>query len=89
MADTTVVELFGPTYTVEFERVGRKRNVEPLTATAQNANELAAKIYLHARPHLGSLAVHVDVDLDELHGYIMAGFRDAGRFTIAKAGERP
>lgn len=74
------------TYVVEFERVGRNRNVKPLTTTARDADELAEKIYDHARPHLGSQAVHVDVDLDELRGFIMAGFRDAGRFTITAGG---
>lgn len=76
-----------PTYVVEFERVGRIRNVAALTTTARSANELAAKIYRHTRPHLGSNAVHVDVDLDELRGFIMAGFRSAGAFTITAGGE--
>lgn len=72
------------TYKVTFDRVGRNHNVAPLEATVIHDEELAERIYKHARPHLGSRFIEVEVDLDEMRGWIVCGMRIGGTFTLAE-----
>lgn len=84
------------TYTVTFDRIGRSRNVAPMTVQVEDADKaspediadgLAEVIYKYARPHLRSRDVEVVVDLDDLEGpgkgYIFCGFNNGGTFTVA------
>lgn len=69
-------------YEVDFDRIGRKHEVKPLTVEADTADELAAVIFRYARPHLMSADVDVVVDLEKGCGTIFAGFQTGGSFTI-------
>lgn len=71
-------------YRVSFQdnRIGRHHDVEPLTAGANDADDLAKQIYDYARPRLGSRDVEVAVDLEQMNGVILCGFRPGARFTI-------
>jgi hypothetical protein len=71
------------TYLVAFERVGRNRNVAPLTADVDNGDQLAEIIYRYARPHLLSRDIEVCVDLNAGRGSITVGWNNGGSFTIA------
>lgn len=72
------------TYLVTFERIGRNRNPSELWATVANPQDLAAQIYRHARPHLGSKDMEVAVDREAMAGEILCGLRSGGRFTLAE-----
>ena len=72
-------------YRVTFDRIGRNHGVEPLTATAGDADELAEAVYRYARPHLASRDVEVVVDLAAGSGFIFCGFNNGGTFTIETA----
>jgi hypothetical protein len=72
-------------YIVTFDRIGRTRPERPVAFDVDGADDLAAAIWKHARPHLGSRDVEVVVDLDESRGGIYAGFRPVGPFTIETA----
>lgn len=77
------------TYTVTFERIGRKRGLADLPITvpqrqwARTADYLAEKIYTYARPHLASRNFEVVVDLAAGTGYLFTG-QPAGNFTITE-----
>jgi hypothetical protein len=71
------------TYRVFFDRIGRNRQVEPLTTDAANADALAEQIYAYARPHLRSRDVGITVDLAKGDGLILCGFNTGGTFTVA------
>ena len=68
-------------FTCTFQRIGRDRP-GPLTTEATDADDLAEKVYRYARPHLRSRDVEVVVDLAEKRGFILAGFHNAGDFTV-------
>lgn len=72
------------TYRIEFERIGRNRNVAPMVAKVENADQLADYIHRHARPHLRSRDYEVELDLDEGKGWIACGFHCGGEFTITR-----
>lgn len=71
-------------YIVKFDRVGRRRGVEPMTfEDVEHPDELAALIYERVRPMLASREVEVFVNLIQLTGRIVVGgMRAAGDFTI-------
>lgn len=73
------------TYTVTFNRIGREHLVAPLTADADNADQLAEQIHRYARPYLRSRDVEVVVDLAAGDGQIFAGFHSGGEFTIKES----
>ncbi|WND36942.1 hypothetical protein RI578_22810 [Streptomyces sp. BB1-1-1] len=78
----------GTRYRVTYARVGRHggRNGTPppgqLTLTAADADDLAEQVSRDARRYLASSEVEVEVDLDAGTGQILAGFRNAGTFTL-------
>lgn len=72
-------------YRVTFSRIGRSHDIQPLLLDADGPNHLAEQVSAYARPFLASRAVEVAVDLSEMTGQILAGFRNAGTFTIATA----
>lgn len=69
-------------YRVTYERVGRRRDVPPLTTVAAGADHLAELIHADARPYLLSSDVEVFVDLEAMTGHILCGFNSGGRFAI-------
>jgi hypothetical protein len=75
-------------YRVTYERVGRHggRNGStapaPLTVTARDADDLAEQVSRDARRYLASREVEVIVDLAAGTGQILAGFHNAGTFTL-------
>lgn len=71
------------TYTVTFDRVGRKHDVAPLVVEAADAFDLAERIYGYVRPHLASRDVEV-ITPDEGTGYINCGFNNGGSFTVSR-----
>lgn len=75
-------------YRVTYARVGRHggRNGSAapgqLTLDAVDADDLARQVRADARRYLASREVEVEVDLDAGTGQILAGFRNAGTFTL-------
>lgn len=70
-------------YRCVFDRIGRNHDVAALVAEVRTAEQLAEKVFEHARPHLGSREVDVFVNLDEKRGLIRVGlFRPGGSFTV-------
>jgi hypothetical protein len=80
------------TFTIEFERIGRKRDLAALPVKVperqwgRTADYLAEKIHTYARPHLMSRGFEVVVDLAKGSGYLFTG-QPAGNFTIIEEGE--
>jgi len=72
------------TWLVTFERIGRTHDVAPLRVAVKDADELAERIYRHARPYLRSSDVQAVVDLAEGRGFILCGFRNGGDFTVVR-----
>ncbi len=70
------------TYLVEFERVGRNHQVQPLTATVEGEADLARKIRAHVRPHLRSRDFDVMLDADAGAGWLACGMHSGGNFTF-------
>ncbi|MFD9721052.1 hypothetical protein [Streptomyces sp. NPDC059076] len=76
------------TYLVTYSRVGRHGGSmgspppAPFTVQATSADDLARQILKDARRYLGSRFPEVVIDLDAMSGYILAGFRTAGEFTL-------
>lgn len=71
-----------PRYRVTFDRIGRKYDPEPLVTDAASMNELAERVYDHARPHLLSSGIEVTASERDRRGYIHAGMHTAGTFTF-------
>lgn len=77
-------------YTVTFERIGRRGGANgsappaPLTAKARDGEDLLDQILRYSRPFLGSLDVGVTSDSELTRGFIDAGGRNAGNFTIER-----
>jgi hypothetical protein len=75
-------------YRVTYERVGRHggRNGSTapgqLTLDALDADDLAEQVARDARRYLASRQVEVTVDLEAGTGQILAGFHNAGTFTV-------
>jgi len=73
-------------YRCTFDRIGRHQDVEPLTAAADTADDLAEAIYRYARPKLASREIEVHVDLNPGTGgtgvILIGGFRNGGEITI-------
>ncbi|MFG3660295.1 hypothetical protein [Streptomyces sp. NPDC047706] len=75
-------------YKVVYERVGRRGGRDgspppaPLTVWATSADSLAAHIHKDTRRYLTSRETEVVVDLEELKGYILAGFNNGGGFRL-------
>lgn len=69
-------------YTVNFERVGRNHDVEPLDVAGGDPNYIAKQIHDYVRPKLASGDVEVIVRLDTLDGFIGVGFHSGGNFTL-------
>lgn len=69
-------------YIIEFERVGRRRDVEPLYVLALNQAELCHAIRNHVRPHIRSRDFDVMIDEDGCEGWIACGMHSGGEFTI-------
>ena len=73
------------TYRITFDRIGRNHNVAPMLAKVDDAapaEQLAAYIHKHARPHLRSRDFDVFVELDKGTGFIACGMHTGGEFTI-------
>lgn len=68
-------------YRVDFERIGRRRDVAPLEVAAPAAGELADEVAEYARRYLGSRFFVVVVDLEQMTGRIEGG--RFGTFTIS------
>lgn len=76
------------TYTVAFNRVGRRRDVAPMVFKAADADELASLIFQRVKSMLASREVEVAVNLISLTGrIIVGGMRAAGEFTITASQE--
>jgi hypothetical protein len=70
-------------YVVTFDRVGRRRNLPPLTVDTDPVN-LPGRILAYAQPHLPSGTVDVEIDLVRGRGHLWVNqFNSAGAFTIA------
>lgn len=69
-------------YRVDFERVGRNQNIEPLHALALGEAELCRAIRQHVRPHLRSRDFDVMLDEDSNRGWLACGMHNGGDFTI-------
>lgn len=67
---------------IEFERIGRNRNVEPLHVLALGEADLCRAIRAHARPHLRSRDFDVMLSDDGASGWIACGMHSGGEFTI-------
>ena len=73
------------TYVVTFDRVGRSRDVAPLTVTAEDEDDLAHKILKHVVPHLRSRQIEVSVDVEAGTGQIVVGaIHNGGDFVVVK-----
>lgn len=75
------------TYTVTFDRIGRKHDVAPLVVEADNLDDLAEHVFQYARPHLMSRDVEVVVSNggpgeDSGRGVINCGWQLGGSFTV-------
>lgn len=65
----------------KFDRIGRRHDVDDLEVEAPvSANDLAERVYHHARKYLGSKVFEVDLSLEEGRGLIEWG--RFGSFTI-------
>ncbi|MFE9844694.1 hypothetical protein [Streptomyces goshikiensis] len=78
-----------PVYRITFDRIGRHggRSGAPAPAPIERAltgDALADSIALYARQFLGSPSFEVVVDLESRNGFIFAGFRTVGSFSIAE-----
>lgn len=73
------------TYHIKFDRIGRNHAVAPMIAKVADADQLAAYIHKHARPHLRSRDYDVIVCLDKGTGFIMCGMHVGGEFTIKQS----
>lgn len=75
------------TYIITFNRVGRRRDIEPMTfEEVASPNELAALIFERVKTMLASREVEVLVNLLRMTGRIVVGgVRSAGEFTIKEA----
>lgn len=71
-------------YRVTYERVGRRRDIPPLTVVAAGADDLAERIYDDVRKYLLSRWPEVHVDLEEMRGFILCGFNSGGQFAIER-----
>ncbi|MGW3808819.1 hypothetical protein [Micromonospora sp. NPDC005113] len=71
-------------YLVEFDRIGRSRDVSPIVVSALDADDLAAQIHRFARPYLMSRDVSVWLGMDNMRGGITCGFNNGGTFTLAE-----
>ncbi|WP_326797465.1 hypothetical protein OG946_20260 [Streptomyces sp. NBC_01808] len=75
-------------YRVTYTRVGRhggRDGSQPpgqLTVDADDADQLAEQVLKNVRPYLASRGVEVVVDLDTGRGHLLAGFSNAGTFTV-------
>lgn len=67
-------------YSVEFERIGRRRDVPDNIFTVVDADDLAQQVWRFAGRYLGSRWYDVTVDLDAMTGSIEAG--RFGRFFL-------
>lgn len=70
------------TYVVTFERVGRYRDLPPLTVRAKDGDHLAKEIYRYVRPSLRSRDVEIVVDIETGDGMIVCGVRSGGTFKV-------
>jgi len=85
------------TATVTFDRIGRTRNVPPLTVTYTEGDDLAAyeiarQVFRYANPRLASREVDVHVELGEQpgaggNGVIYCGGRVGGSFEVSEGTE--
>lgn len=79
-----------PEYRVTFTRIGRcgaangSPAPQPLTTPARDGEDLINRILPYALRYLGSRDVGVTIDVDLTEGYIDAGGRVAGEFTIER-----
>lgn len=71
-------------YLVEFDRVGRNHDVAPLNIMATDADEAAFHIYTYVKTMLLSRGFEIQVNLETGTGSIIAGFHDAGTFTLTQ-----
>lgn len=69
-------------YRITYERIGRHRNVPPLTVAAAGTGQLATLIEADAKRYLLSPWFEVRVDLAEMNGWIICGLHVSGRFAI-------
>ena len=70
-------------YVIEFERIGRRRDLEPLHVSAADADDLAAQVFRHADRYLGSREFTVLVDLEQ--GTVSIGAGRFGRGSVVAA----
>jgi hypothetical protein len=81
-------------YLITFERVGRHGGRDgstppaPLTVETDDNDQLVLQVLAYARPFLASRGLEITIDLDEGRGWLLAGFRNAGEFTIEELPER-
>lgn len=67
-------------YRVNFTRLGRNHNPQPLECAAADADELAEQVFKHAKKSLASSWFEVVVDLETMKGSIEYG--RFGEFTV-------
>ena len=74
-------------YRVNFERIGRNHGPEPMLIEADDAEDLALKIFTYIRKHklLASREFEVTVDLELMKGSL--DFGRFGNFTIEEVKE--
>lgn len=70
-------------YVVTFERIGRRRDLPPITVEGADGDEIAEAVWRFANRHLGSKMFDVYVDLEAMRGTIEQG--RFGAFTLELA----
>lgn len=75
-------------YQVTFDRIGRTRDLAPVTVTATDGDDLADRLYRHALRYLGSRDVLVEVtspagDPTPREALVYVGGRPAGTGRVA------
>lgn len=71
-----------PLYRVEFDRVGRRRELPAVEIMAADGQDLAVKVRKIVRPYLGSSDILVSIDMDDGRGWIACGFHSGGDFRV-------
>jgi hypothetical protein len=77
------------TYRITFERIGRNHSVAALDVTTDTINDLEMAIFRHARPHLASKGIDVEIDPHMTGGFVSCGGRNGGRFSLEQVVEPP
>lgn len=77
-----------PAVTIKFDRIGRTRNLAPITVDGPTPSGVADLILREARRYLMSADIAIAFDREFLESgdevLLIAGFHDAGRGTVTQ-----